>query len=85
MISPVPPTTPFAPVKHQPVFGSSSIVSAGYDPQRKVLEIRYHGSGETHAYQNVPYDVHARFLMAKSKGEFAHHVLRKQFASRKIS
>lgn len=77
----IPVTPPSTPILHTPIVGSSSVASSGYDAGSQTLEIKYHGSGETHAYQGVPYDVHLKFLTSKSKGQFAHHVLKKQFRS----
>jgi hypothetical protein len=57
--------------KHEKV-ESSSIRSVGYDPATSTLELAFHGSGKTHAYHNVPWQVHAKLMMAKSKGQFAH-------------
>lgn len=65
---------------HTPV-QSSSVASYGYDPATKVLEIKYHGSGRTVKYQNVPYDVQLRLATAKSKGQFVHHVIKARYAT----
>ena len=47
------------------------MVSIGYDPARRILEIEFQ-SGEVYQYLDVPQDVHHALLAAPSKGRYFH-------------
>ena len=57
---------------------SSSIVSIGYAPQERMLELEFRQSGEVYQYFDVPAEDHAAFLAAESKGTY----LNQQFKPR---
>lgn len=57
---------------------SSSIVSIGYAPQERVLELEFRQSGEVYQYFDVPAEDHAAFLASESKGTY----LNQQFKPR---
>jgi hypothetical protein len=48
---------------------SSSVASVGYDPAACVLEVEFHGGG-VYRYLDVPPQVHAELMAAKSIGRF---------------
>jgi hypothetical protein len=48
---------------------SSALVSAGYDPERQLLEIEFR-SGRIYRYRDVPAGVYAFLLRTKSKGSY---------------
>jgi hypothetical protein len=48
---------------------SSAIADAGYNPRRRILEVRFVG-GSVYQYLGVPQEVYRRFLRAASKGSF---------------
>lgn len=57
-------------MKHTPV-ESSSIKSVGYDPDRKELEVDFHGTGR-YIYHNVPPQTYERLMAADSIGKHLH-------------
>lgn len=48
---------------------SSDIVSIGYDPKTRLLELEFQG-GRTYQYRDVEPEVHAHFMRADSHGQF---------------
>lgn len=63
---------------------SSNVASIGYDEPTRKMEVKFKG-GSTYEYDNVPPEVHAKFLNASSAGgHFAAHV-RPYFAGKKVS
>lgn len=64
-------------MEHKPV-KSSSVASVAYDPHSKSLEVRYHGSGKTYSYADIPYDKHLRLMTAKSIGKYVSNVIQKE-------
>lgn len=55
---------------------SSTVSSIGYDATTAVLEVEFH-SGGLYQYSQVPSDVHARLLAAKSIGSYLNTVIKK--------
>ena len=62
-------------LKYTPV-ESSNLAAVGYDPKKKKLGVRFHGSG-TYLYQAVPESVFDRLLHADSKGHAFNELVRK--------
>lgn len=55
-------------------FTSSQVAEAGYDPENKVLRVRFH-SGQTYDYQNVSSEQWDAMLKAESVGKwFSVHI-----------
>lgn len=48
---------------------SSQMKSIGYDPATQVMEVEF-SNGRIYQYDNVPANIHADFMEAKSKGAF---------------
>lgn len=48
---------------------SSDIISVGYDPTERLLEVEFHG-GRVYHYRDVEPDIYAQFLRAESHGTF---------------
>lgn len=59
-----------ADIKHEDV-KSSNIVSAGYSPDDKVMEIKFKGGG-TYRHADVPQRVYDAFMASDSKGGHYH-------------
>ena len=58
---------------------STMIVAYDYDPNMKVLHLRFRLSGETRSYQNIPPELAAEFIAAPSKGKFFHNRIRDEY------
>ena len=53
---------------------SQALVSVGYDPDRRILEVEFEG-GAIYRYFDVPADLYAGLMAASSQGHyFAEHV-----------
>ena len=63
-------------MKREPV-ESSSIVSIGYDPTWKMLEIEFTESGEVYIYFDVPQVEYEAFMSAPSKGTYLNQQFKK--------
>lgn len=74
-----------AGIEHTPVT-SSNIVSHGYDPATKVMEVTFRGKNgnSTYSYADVPQDVWERFKAASSKGSFHHENVKGRFSHSKV-
>lgn len=58
---------------------SQALVSVGYDPDRRMLEIEFEG-GAVYRYYDVPPELHAELMAAPSRGEyFAAHIRNEGF------
>ena len=57
---------------------STSIVEAGYSPDRQVFRARF-PQGRMYDYLNVPPDVYQAFLEAESKGQFVNWEIKPNF------
>jgi hypothetical protein len=55
---------------------SSNIKAVGHDKKEKVLEVAFHSGGE-YKYKDVPRDLYARLLKAKSPGKFFNKHIKK--------
>lgn len=70
-------------IKREPV-ESSVLASAGYDAQRRMLEIEFH-SGAIYRYLDVPEDIFRKLLAAESKGQFFGAKIRNKFRSERVN
>lgn len=59
--------------------GSSAIVSASYDPDKRELTIVWTGSRRSYRYQDVPPQEAARFIQAGSKGGYANAAIKGEY------
>lgn len=62
---------------------STTIRAVGYSPLAKVLRVAFH-SGGTYDYADVPIDVHAELMLAKSAGSHFHAHVRHLYRGVKI-
>ena len=70
-------------MKHVMVKKSAHILSSGYDPDERTLQISFH-NGETHEFKGVPEQIHQAFQNAPSKGQFYHRIIKPRFKGEKI-
>jgi hypothetical protein len=70
-------------VKHTIVNRSAHILSSGYDPDGRALQITFH-NGETHEFKGVPEQIHQAFQNSPSKGTFFHKFIKARFHGEKI-
>ena len=70
-------------IKREPV-ESSVLASAGYDAQRRMLEIEFH-SGAIYRYLDVAEDIFRKLLAAESKGQFFSANIRNKFRSERVN
>jgi hypothetical protein len=64
---------------------SSNIASIGYDPQAKILEVEFHGSGAVYQYREVPQDVADQFIKAESAGRFFQTYIRANYEYARVN
>lgn len=64
-------------IKHV-VVDSSNIQSAGYDPDLKILQIRFNGGG-LFEYEDVPKKVFKKMIDAESVGKFFHTKIKPRY------
>jgi len=69
-------------LKHTKLFGSSNVDSAGYDPEKLEMEVRFL-NGDTYVYSAVPAGIHAGLLLAPSAGSYLHQHVKGKFNYRK--
>ncbi len=62
---------------------SSDIVSIGYDPKERVLEIEFK-ENRVYQYYDVTSDVHERFMRTESYGEFFYAFINRQYRYQRI-
>ena len=62
---------------------SSSLAAVGYDEQRQILEIEFHG-GAVYGYRKVPPEVHAALLRAPSKGNYFSEHIRGKYSFERV-
>lgn len=55
---------------------SRSIISVGYEPDKKTLEIEFRNGPRIYQYYGVPTDVYIDLMMAESKGAFVNRVIK---------
>jgi len=70
-------------MQHQP-FRSRAVVSAGYDPAARRLEIAF-TSGRRYEFFEVPESVYQWFVRAKSKGTFVTRLINDKYRYREIT
>lgn len=70
-------------MKHTIVNRSAHILSSGYDPDERVMQITFH-NGDTHEFRGVPEQIYQSFQNAPSKGKFYHKVIAARFHGEKI-
>ena len=63
---------------------SSDIVSVGYEPAAKILEVEFHG-GRVYQYRDVEPDIYAQFMRAESYGTFFFAHINGRYRYEKIS
>lgn len=62
--------------------GSSNVAAFAYDPDAKILRVRFN-SGHEYAYAGVPPEVHDSMLNADSVGSFLHENVKGQYDYRR--
>jgi UDP-galactopyranose mutase len=70
-------------VKHTIINRSAHILSSGYDPDERAMQITFH-NGDTHEFRGVPEQIYQSFQNAPSKGKFYHKVIAARFRGEKI-
>ena len=70
-------------MKHTIVNRSAHILSSGYDPDERVMQITFHND-ETHEFRGVPEQIYQAFQNSPSKGAFFHRVIRPRFHGEKL-
>ena len=63
---------------------SSNLSSVGYDPERSILEIEFHG-GRVYQYYNVPIRVYDGLMNAASHGRYHHQNIKNRYRYNRIS
>ena len=66
------------------IANSSAILTAGYEPASRILEIEYVGGEPAYRYFDVPPAVWDAFRGAKSKGRFVNEHVRDAFRSERV-
>ena len=69
-------------MRREPV-SSSNLQSVGYDPQNRILEIAFHGSG-VYQYEDVSQDIYTELMAAPSKGRYFAERIRDHYAWRRV-
>lgn len=62
---------------------SSNLVSVGYDPDSRILEIEFR-QGAVYQYSNVPASVHSGLMNAASHGTYFHDHIRDRYPTTRI-
>lgn len=62
---------------------SSDVVSVGYDPAERLLEIEFH-EGRLYRYMDVPQDIYDHFLKADSPGGYFNSYINGYFRYRRV-
>lgn len=62
---------------------SSNILSVGYDPASRTLEVEFH-SGGVYQYSGVPETVYQGFMRAASKGSYFHDHIKERYHFRQV-
>ena len=55
---------------------STSVISIGYLPAKRELEIKFRESGDVYRYFDVPGEEYAAFMAAESKGTYLNEVFK---------
>ncbi len=69
-------------MKRTPV-ESSDVVSIGYDPSERVMEVEFH-EGRLYRYMEVPQDIYDHFLKAESFGGYFNSYINGYFRYRRV-
>ena len=70
-------------MEREPVPGSSTILSIGYDAASETLEIEFKSG--VYQYYNVPQSVHEQLMQAASKGQYHATYIKNQFSYSRVS
>jgi hypothetical protein len=63
---------------------SRALVSAGYDPEARLLELEFH-NGRVYRYREVPPGVFEFLLRTPSKGSFVNRMIDGRYAHEEVS
>ncbi len=65
---------------------SSRILTIGYDPRKRILEIAFH-NGEIYQYMDVPENIYKKYMSdaVVSKGRFFDGVIKGKFLCRRLA
>ncbi len=63
---------------------SSTLLSAGFDPERNILELEF-TSEEVYQYYQVPALHHTGLMKAASHGEYFNAYIKDQFSFKKVT
>jgi hypothetical protein len=63
-------------MRREPILDSTTIASAGYDPQKHELEIEFQDSRDVYRYFEVPADEYAALLAAPSRGAYFNRIFK---------
>lgn len=69
-------------MNREPV-NSSNLKSIGYDCERLLLEIEFHG-GSIYEYQGVPEHIYSQLMEAPSMGSFFHKFIKDRYPCSRI-
>jgi alpha-mannosidase len=69
-------------MKRVPV-SSSTLVSVGYDPDDRVLEVKFQHGG-VYQYLDVPADVHRELMAADSHGSYLARTVKPNYEFRRV-
>jgi len=70
-------------VDHVIVKKSSHIMSAGYDPDTRELQLSFH-NGKTYSYRGVPEHIHRTLMTSGSKGAYFHRHINGKFKAEEL-
>ena len=62
---------------------SSNLISVGYDPRLKIMEIEFQ-SGGVYKYYKVPEKVYNSLLSSNSAGKYFHTVIEENYAFKRV-
>ncbi|WP_349263510.1 KTSC domain-containing protein [Actinocrinis sp.] len=63
---------------------SSNLVSVGYDPGSRTLEVEFWG-GRIYQYFNVPSIMHRQLMSARSKGRYLARAIKPAYDFRRVA
>lgn len=62
---------------------ASKLLSAGYDPTRRILEVEFN-TGAVYQYSGVSPDLYRRFMVADAKSSFFEDHIEEGFSGRRV-
>lgn len=71
-------------MQREPV-ASSNIVSVGYDPEAKILEIEFKQGNEVYQYKEVPNHIYKNMMASGSHGSYFHKHIKNVYAVKKLT